>query len=252
MADRVSPSAGAALHDLAHEADEAHHADAGEALTIHPADPSHPCVADLMARAARLTPAGTQDAAPDLPLVGDHTANPSLAKETEAVAAGARPAAVLIAIGTDAAGTLSVILTERAGHLAKHAGQVALPGGKLERGETPTIAALREAHEEVALPPAAVHPLAMTEQYLTRTGFVVVPVIGLVTRRTVLRPDPGEVAEAFLAPLSRVLDAAHRRERQMEWKGRPRTVYEVMVGDKRVWGVTAGIFKLVSERLYER
>ncbi len=79
---------------------------------------------------------------------------------------------------------------------------------------------------------------------------MVVPVLALLTQRVVLRPHPGEVSEVFLAPWARVMDDAFRAERIYTLEGRSRRFYETMVGDKSVWGVTAGIFKVVSERLY--
>lgn len=217
-------------------------------VTILPYDEADPAVADVVARARDMHPP-EHPLAPDLPLVGDHILNPGWHGEDEPPP---REAAVLLALGKSPTGELSVILTERAAHLSAHAGQVALPGGKLEAGETPAQAAIREAQEEIDLPPSAVLPIGVAEGYLTRTGFVVVPVLALVTAPAVLRPDPGEVADIFIAPWRRVMDAAHRRELSHHFEGRPRRFYEIMVGDKRVWGVTAGIFKHVSDRLYIR
>ena len=216
-------------------------------LVVEPTDPDHPAVAALLAEARTLYPVD-EHLAPGLPISGDHILNPDW--HGDVAPPPPREAAVLIALGPSASGELGVVLTERAGHLAAHAGQVALPGGKLEPGETPAMAALREAEEEVALPPAAVRPLGLVEPYLTRTGFMVVPVLALLTERAVLRPHPGEVSDIFLAPWVRVMDAAFRSEEVYTLEGRPRRFYQTMVGERCVWGVTAGIFKVVSERLY--
>ncbi|WP_420391708.1 NUDIX hydrolase [Acuticoccus sp.] len=223
--------------------------DARADLRIHAPDLKRPDVAELLKRAATLRPPeGVLPA--DAPVFGDHLLNPHLAAPRDEPPP--REAAVLVALGDGADGELCVVLTQRAAHLSAHAGQVALPGGKIEPGETPSAAAVREAHEEVALPPAALRVLGLTDPYLTRTGYFIVPVIALVTRPVVLRPEPGEVADAFVAPWHRVMDAAHRRELVIDRDGAPRRFYETMVGERRVWGVTAGIFKLVSERLYEQ
>ncbi|MEM0906394.1 MAG: CoA pyrophosphatase [Pseudomonadota bacterium] len=159
-------------------------------------------------------------------------------------------AAVLMVLGADAAGELSVVMIKRAEHLARHAGQVALPGGKMEEGETPTGAALREACEEVALPSSAVDILGTTTPYLTRTGFCVVPVLGLLRNEAVLRPDPGEVAAVFSVPFRALMALDRHRTVHVEHKGIRRTTYEVMIDGTRVWGVTAGIVRLVHQKLF--
>ena len=224
-------------------------ADGDGSVTILPPDPDDPALKDVLNRARHMHPP-EHPLAPDVPLVGAHILTPDW--HGGADEPPPREAAVLLALGRSATGELSVILTERAAHLSAHAGQVALPGGKLEAGETPSQAALREAQEEVHLPPSAVSPIGVAEGYLTRTGFIVIPVLGLIKSPAVLRPDPSEVADIFIAPWQRVMDAAHRRELSHHFEGRPRRFYEIMVGDKRVWGVTAGIFKHVSDRLYVR
>lgn len=237
----------AALADVVDDLDGAQRSRAGGCLDIHPARPDDPDVADILTRAGRLHRA-LEPLSPDLPVFGDHDLNPDVPRRTNG--GPVRQAAVLIALARDTRGVLSVVLTERAAHLSDHAGQVALPGGKIETGETPTMAATREAEEEVALPPDAVRSLGLFDAYLTRTGFLVVPVLALVTRPVTLKPEPGEVAAAFAAPWSLVMDAAERRQIAVDRDGTTRRFYETMVGERRVWGVTAGIFKMASERLY--
>ncbi|WMS42752.1 CoA pyrophosphatase [Acuticoccus sp. MNP-M23] len=217
------------------------------AIGVAAADRSDPVIAEIAARAARLLPPGT---APDTAAArfGDHVLNPSFA------GSGTRPpraAAVLMALGRDAAdGTPVMLLTERATHLAAHPGQVALPGGKIEAGETPAETALREAHEEIDLLPAAVEVLGVGDAYHTRTGFVVVPVLGLLARPATLTPAPGEVASVFTAPYQQVMTLANHREVRVTRDGLERTYFEVMSGQKRIWGVTAGILRLMHGKLY--
>ena len=98
----------------------------------------------------------------------------------EVLAHPGRPASVLLALLERPVG-LCLLLTERAAHLKDHAGQISLPGGRLAPGETPAAAALREAQEEVGLPPDGVTVLGTLDPLLTGTGFTVTPVVGVVT-----------------------------------------------------------------------
>ncbi len=100
-----------------------------------------------------------------------------------------RRAAVLVPVVARTEG-LFLILTQRAAHLRDHSGQVALPGGKIDPEETAREAALREAWEEIGLVADLVRPLGYLDPYLSGTGFLVTPVIGLVAPEAVLRPNP--------------------------------------------------------------
>ena len=91
-----------------------------------------------------------------------------------------RPAAVLVPLVCRSAG-LSVLLTERTAHLTSHAGQVAFPGGRTEPSDaSPVATALRETEEEIGLHRSHIEVLGAMPQYLTGSGFVVTPVVGLV------------------------------------------------------------------------
>lgn len=91
------------------------------------------------------------------------------------------------------AGGAAVLLTRRASAMRAHAGQWALPGGRLEPGESPLEAALRELHEEVGLDLVPEAVLGTLDDYATRSGFVITPVVLWATGPVTLRPDPGEV-----------------------------------------------------------
>ncbi|MEO6409868.1 MAG: CoA pyrophosphatase [Burkholderiaceae bacterium] len=101
----------------------------------------------------------------------------------------------------------ALILTRRAAHLRSHAGQWALPGGRIDEGETPEIAALRELAEEVglALGPDAV--LGRLDDYSTRSGFVITPVVVWGGAARALLPNPGEVASIHRIPAQEFLRA---------------------------------------------
>lgn len=220
---------------------EAHVAEVGEALTVEPARVADPVLYELVWRARRL--------AVDIDAEVEGAAVPAVA-EPLAREAAPRRAAVLITLCADASGATSLLLTERAAHLSAHPGQVAFPGGKIERGESAGTAALREAREEVALPEDAAQLLGATEPYLTRTGFLVYPVLALLTRRVRLTPNPGEVATVFTVPFQDVMTLANHRHVEAMFDGQPRSYYEIVSSGKRIWGVTAAIMRLVHQKLY--
>ena len=157
------------------------------------------------------------------------------------------PAAVLIAI-TDAAEP-GVILTVRREHMRTHAGQIAFPGGRLDRGEDSIAAALREAQEELLLNPTSVEIVGTLAQYRTVTGYVVMPVIGVVAPDPPLTPHEHEVAEWFEAPLQPLLDPARQHRRTALFAGRERHYYEILWKERRIWGATAAIIVNLSRRL---
>ena len=126
------------------------------------------------------------------------------------------PAAVLIAISDEAEPQL--LLTRRPTTMARHPGQIAFPGGRVDGGDANAIAAaLREAEEEVALDRHHVEVLGTLENYETGTGFSIVPVVGLVPPGLVLVPHEREVAEVFHVPFAHVIDPANHELRSGEW-----------------------------------
>jgi 8-oxo-dGTP pyrophosphatase MutT (NUDIX family) len=154
-----------------------------------------------------------------------------------------RPASVLLALLERPSGP-TVLFTERAAHLKDHAGQVSLPGGRIAAGETPAEAALREAHEEVGLEPKAVDVIGALDEFLTGTGFTVMPVIGVVADRDfVATPDPREVAGVFEVPLGVILDRGAMGVGYFERHGSRLRTYELLYGGRRIWGATAAILR---------
>jgi 8-oxo-dGTP pyrophosphatase MutT (NUDIX family) len=119
--------------------------------------------------------------------------------------AGLRPAAVALALLPDASGTPCFVLTRRAAKLRAHTGQWALPGGRLDTGETPEAAALRELSEEVGLELPLASVLGLLDDYPTRSGYCITPVVVWAGPDAVLVPDPAEVAAAYHVWLSELL-----------------------------------------------
>jgi len=101
----------------------------------------------------------------------------------------------------------ALLLTRRAAALRAHAGQWALPGGRIDEGETPEQAALRELHEEVALDLPAKAVLGRLDDYATRSGYVVTPVLVWAGAARGLRPNPHEVASIHRVPAAELLRA---------------------------------------------
>jgi 8-oxo-dGTP pyrophosphatase MutT (NUDIX family) len=160
-----------------------------------------------------------------------------------------RPAAVLLPI-VDRPGGLSVLLTLRAADLRAHSGQVAFPGGKIDPGETPCEAALREAHEEIGLQARFVEPLGWLDPYFTGTGFRVAPLVALVEPSFSLTVNKLEVDEVFETPFDFLMDAANHRLEEREWQGRLRRYYAIPHEGRYIWGATAGILRNLYEKLF--
>lgn len=160
----------------------------------------------------------------------------------------ATPAAVLVPVVDRPDPT--VILTLRPETLRRHAGQIAFPGGRIDAGDDgPVAAALREAEEEIALPPAEVEIVGIADRYRTITGFEVTPVLAVVPPDIPLVPQPGEVAAIFEAPLNYLLRPEHQVVQTVEWQGRERCYYEIIWQDRRIWGATAAMIVNLSRRL---
>ena len=135
----------------------------------------------------------------------------------------------------------SILLTLRAAKMSAHAGQVSFPGGRIEAGETPEAAAVREAAEEVGLDPRLPELLGRLPDHHTGTGFHITPVVALVPPPLNLVADPREVEEPFELPLSVILDPHAPERRTAEWKGRTRTFWVWPHERHYIWGATAAI-----------
>lgn len=157
------------------------------------------------------------------------------------------PAAVLIAVTERA--EPGVILTVRRGDMRTHAGQIAFPGGRIDSGETATEAALREAWEEVALPPDRVEPIAELNRYRTVTGYCVTPVLAVAQPDLGLAPHDAEVADWFEAPLGHLLDPANHVRESALFQGLQRHYYRIEWNGRNIWGATAAMLVNLSRRL---
>jgi 8-oxo-dGTP pyrophosphatase MutT (NUDIX family) len=155
------------------------------------------------------------------------------------------PAAVLMPIVQREEG-LTLLLTQRTAHLHDHAGQVSLPGGRVDKSDTSAIeTALRETEEEVGIDRRHIEVLGTLPDYFTGTGFRITPVVSVVQPPLELRADPFEVAEIFEVPLSFLLDGANHQRRTVDLPndmGR-RTFYAMPYDRFFIWGATAGMLR---------
>lgn len=196
---------------------------------------------DLLARA--LLPIGSWRAE-DAAVASDFDLNPDMTPPPGAPS----EAAVLVAFTPGDRGP-ELILTRRADTLARHTGQIAFPGGRLDSGEAAADAALREAWEEIGLPGSAVRPLGLGDRYRTGTGYLVTPVVAWVEPLPPLEPSPAEVAEVFHVPWAHVADPANRRRDHYDLDGVRRHFWSIGWGDRLVWGATAGMIVGLATRL---
>lgn len=178
---------------------------------------------------------------------GDLDLNPAMWEQ--AGVSATRPAAVLVPVVDRREPT--VLFTLRTKELNSHAGQVAFPGGKIDpEDESPVAAALREAKEEIGLPPTLIEPLGYLDLYLTFSGFRILPTVARVKPDFALKLNPREVVETFEVPLAFLMTPENQQRRSREWKGIQREYYAIPFGDRYIWGITAGIVRNLYDRVY--
>ncbi|MSP29204.1 MAG: CoA pyrophosphatase [Acetobacteraceae bacterium] len=136
----------------------------------------------------------------------------------------------------------AILLTKRSARMAKHAGQVSFPGGRIDPKDAHAeAAALREAEEEIALAPHHVELAGRLGDYVTGTGYAITPILGFIASGLAFRPNPREVDAVFEFSLATLLDPdAPTRQRHFThnlWRD-----YWVWPHPEHfIWGATAGI-----------
>jgi 8-oxo-dGTP pyrophosphatase MutT (NUDIX family) len=164
---------------------------------------------------------------------------------------GRRAAAVAVTLVGDAEGNACFLLTRRAARMRRHAGQWALPGGRVDGGETPAAAALRELAEEVGLARAPDAVLGVLDDYATRSGFVITPVVVWGGPGAELVPDPNEVAAVYQVPLAVLEDPSVPRLRRIPESDRP-VISIAMLGSDVHAPTAAIVYQLREVALHGR
>lgn len=172
----------------------------------------------------------------DAQLRGDHDLNPGMPPPDRL-----REAAVLVLL-VDRPDDMTLLFTKRTAHLSAHAGQISFPGGRMEPEDgSAEDTALRETEEEVGLGRDLVRLLGRLDTYVTRTGFRITPVVGLIRPPFTVQPDPSEVDEVFEVPLSVILAPGNPQRHMHEHLGVTRSFYAFPHGERFIWGATAGM-----------
>lgn len=179
---------------------------------------------------------------------GDSLLNPGVIPHLEDMKL--RDAAVLIPVvdeGTEA----RVIFTKRTATMRKHSGQIAFPGGAVDADdEDVEAAAIREAEEEIGLDRRFVEPVGRLPHYKALSGFSITPVLAVVRPGFRLVPNPAEVERVFDVPLSFLMDPRNHARGSGVWLGDERHYYRMPYEGHDIWGITAGIVRVIYERLY--
>jgi 8-oxo-dGTP pyrophosphatase MutT (NUDIX family) len=178
-----------------------------------------------------------------------------LARESAAVRAQLRAswpaslklAAVLVPI-IDREPLPALLMTVRASHLRRHAGQISFPGGRLEAHDADlAAAAMRETEEEIGIAAAAIAPIGFLPDHVVQTGYRITPVVALVRPGLTLRPDGTEVAEVFELPLTVALSADNYHVSRRTIRDVEVDTWELSFGRYNIWGATAGMLANLRE-----
>lgn len=162
-----------------------------------------------------------------------------------------KPAAVLIGL-IEREGLINVILTKRTEALNNHSGQIAFPGGRIDADDASSeAAALREAWEEIGLDINEVEIVGRLPDYHTGSGYKVAPIIGFVREGADFEINPDEVDYMFEVPLAFLMDEANHKKTSKTWNETERYFYAMPYKTHYIWGVTAGMIRVLYDRVFK-
>jgi 8-oxo-dGTP pyrophosphatase MutT (NUDIX family) len=164
------------------------------------------------------------------------------------VQGGRKESAVLVPLFADAGGAAHAVFTERRHDLRRHAGEISFPGGRRDPGEELIETALREAHEEIGLPPEVVEVVGALEPVGTYvTNYAIYPFVGVIEPGFEWVVGETEVAQVLELPLAALIAGAG--ERQMNRRGMTFRTHTYDVGSHLIWGATARIVADLLDRV---
>lgn len=162
-----------------------------------------------------------------------------------------RRACVLIPLIRDREGRWSILFTRRSENLAAHSGQVSFPGGAVEPGETLEDAAVREAEEEVGIPPRYVEIIGRLDDVITHSGFLVAPFAGVIHEPVEYVMQEAEVVEVFEVPIEALLDVRNPEVRYVPFRNKQYPAYFYRFRDYEIWGLTGRMLKSFVDLVWQ-
>ncbi len=148
-------------------------------------------------------------------------------------------------------GGWSILFTRRAENLAAHSGQIAFPGGAVEAGETLEQAAIREAEEEVGIPPRHVELIGRMDDVITNSGFLVAPFVGVIHEPFAYVMQEAEVVEIFEVPIEALLDDSNPEVRYVAFRQKRYPAYFYHHGPYEIWGLTGRMLKAFLDLVWQ-
>ncbi|HEX8168984.1 MAG TPA: CoA pyrophosphatase [Thermoanaerobaculia bacterium] len=145
----------------------------------------------------------------------------------------------------------SILFTRRSENLAAHSGQIAFPGGSVEAGEALESAVVREAEEEVGIPPERVELIGRLDDVITHSGFLVAPFAGVIHDPVHYVMQEAEVVEVFEVPVEALLDVGNPEVRSVPFRNKRYPAYFYHYGDYEIWGLTGRMLKAFLDVVWE-
>ncbi|HEV7765780.1 MAG TPA: CoA pyrophosphatase [Thermoanaerobaculia bacterium] len=148
-------------------------------------------------------------------------------------------------------GGWSILFTKRSENLAAHGGQIAFPGGSVEAGESLDQAAIREAEEEVGIPPHQVELIGRLDDVITHSGFLVAPFVAVIHEPFDVVIQEAEVVEVFEVRIEALLDVANPEVRYVMFRGTQHPAYFYHHGPHEIWGLTGRMLKATLDLVWQ-